>query len=150
MSWNASEGAASYQYCFNSDQLTCNWIDAAGTTAALGGLTRGATYYWQVRAVNPSGQTLADGGGWWSFTVTTVVTLVDSSATNFRAGQVGTCRVDAYNGDGAVQLPMTVEEGFTGPDVPTGWTPASATASSPGRSCGRGGRPARLRDGYAL
>ena len=34
----------------------------------LSGLSHATTYWWQVRAVNAGGQTMADGGTWWRFT----------------------------------------------------------------------------------
>ncbi len=46
---------------------------STGTTnsASLTGLGPN-TYYWQVRAINGSGTTYADGGTWWSFTTAPV------------------------------------------------------------------------------
>jgi len=48
--------------------VTGGWVNAAGTSYALSGLSHATTYWWQVRAVNAGGQTLADGGVWWRFT----------------------------------------------------------------------------------
>jgi hypothetical protein len=46
-----------------------SWVNAGGSTSAdLSGLAEDTTYYWQVRAINTSGQTEADAGSWWSFT----------------------------------------------------------------------------------
>ncbi len=72
--WGASSGAVSYEYCVNasSNNTTCDsaWISTGSTPSATPtGLTPGASYYWQARAVNPQGTTVADGGLWWSFTV---------------------------------------------------------------------------------
>jgi len=122
LSWSASQGATGYRYCLETQQTTCNWIVTGATSVSLSSLPHGTTYYWQVQAVNDYGQTPAEGTSWWSFTTTTLVTLIDSTTADFGAGQVGTCRLDTYNGDGALELPLTVEESFTGPDVPTGWT----------------------------
>ena len=44
------------------------WPNGGGTARALTNLPSG-TYYWQVRAQQPSGMTDANGGTWWSFTV---------------------------------------------------------------------------------
>ena len=72
LSWGASSNAASYQYCIDTtNNNTCNatWV-STGTarSAVLATLSRSTTYYWQVRAVNASGQTLANSGTWWRFT----------------------------------------------------------------------------------
>jgi len=73
LSWGASSGATSYEYCIDtSNDSTCNtsWVStAASTSVGLSGLTPAASYYWQVRANNASSTTNADGGTWWSFTV---------------------------------------------------------------------------------
>jgi len=74
LSWTPSTGAASYEYCVHADAAGCvspaAWT-SAGTDASVGlsGLTPGATYYWQVRAVNGPAITPADGDIWWSFSV---------------------------------------------------------------------------------
>jgi hypothetical protein len=72
LSWGVSSGADSYEYCIDtSDNGACDasWI-STGTaqSAALSGLTANTAYYWQVRAINTGGTTLADGGTWWPFT----------------------------------------------------------------------------------
>ncbi len=70
LTWGASNGAASYEYCVDTTaNAACDTSWTATTIErALSGLTTGTTYTWQVRAVNGSGTTLADGGLWWSFT----------------------------------------------------------------------------------
>lgn len=82
LSWGASSGAASYEYCYDTtNDSTCGgtWISAGtNTSAALTGLSTNTTYYWQVRAINPTGTTYANNtlpypppgsvGIWWSFT----------------------------------------------------------------------------------
>jgi hypothetical protein len=71
LTWGASTGATGYEYCLDTTaNAACDtsWTTAATASAALGGLTPATTYSWQVRAVNGSGTTLADGGAWWSFT----------------------------------------------------------------------------------
>jgi hypothetical protein len=72
LSWAASTGATSYEYCSAKTQLACTnmtWISTTATTAAISGLTNG-TMFWQVRAKNTSGiTTLADNGTYRTFTV---------------------------------------------------------------------------------
>ena len=73
LSWGASSNAASYEYCIdttNNNACDGSWVStSAATNASLSGLTLGATYYWQVHAINAQGTTDADGGSWFSFTV---------------------------------------------------------------------------------
>ncbi len=82
LSWSASSNAASYQYCVDSTPMSgsrvCHipstgvstgWVSASSTTAAVSGLIAGKTYYWQVSAYNAPYGTYADGGTWFSFTV---------------------------------------------------------------------------------
>ena len=55
LSWEASSGATSYEYCYDtSNDNTCsNWTSTAtATTASLSSLSNSTTYYWQVRANN--------------------------------------------------------------------------------------------------
>jgi M6 family metalloprotease-like protein len=68
LSWETSTNAVSYEYCY-ATSTTCptnGWKATTSTSATLTGLTRGTTYYWQVRAKNPSA-TVDANGGWWSF-----------------------------------------------------------------------------------
>ena len=73
LSWGSSSNAASYEYCVdatNNNACDGSWgSTSAATNANLSGLTLGATYYWQVHAINAQGTTDADGGSWFSFTV---------------------------------------------------------------------------------
>jgi 2',3'-cyclic-nucleotide 2'-phosphodiesterase (5'-nucleotidase family) len=72
LSWNTSDGATSYEYCYSSVAGPCTKWNSVGanTSATLSGLAADYTYYWQVRAVDAGGATEADGGTWWSFTTT--------------------------------------------------------------------------------
>jgi hypothetical protein len=69
LGWGASSGASSYEYCLDAtNNSACDGVwQAAASGVTVSGLTTGATYYWQVRALNGGGATLADGGTWWSF-----------------------------------------------------------------------------------
>jgi len=69
--WAASTNAASYEYCYdttNDNACATRWV-SVGTarTAALSGLARSTTYFWQVRAVNGAGTVQANSGTWWKF-----------------------------------------------------------------------------------
>lgn len=72
LSWGASNGAASYEYCL-SDSASCSiWTpNGASTSVTLYDLTGGATFYWQARAKDGGGAVIAyaDGaeGAYWEF-----------------------------------------------------------------------------------
>ncbi len=80
LSWGASSGATSYDYCYdttNNSACDVSWISTgANTSIALSGLSYSTTYYWQVRATNAQGTTYANNGTWWRFT--TVTPLLDA------------------------------------------------------------------------
>jgi hypothetical protein len=82
LSWSVSSNAASYQYCVDSTPMSgsrvCHipsagvstgWVSASSTTATGSGLIAGKTYYWQAYAYSAPYGTNADGGTWFSFTV---------------------------------------------------------------------------------
>lgn len=85
LSWETSSEATSYEYCLDtSNNSACNasWISTGSDTSALVvGLSLGTTYYWEVRARNPAGTTLADGGAWWSFATQDTTASFRSTAT---------------------------------------------------------------------
>jgi hypothetical protein len=72
LSWEASDGATSYEYCYSSAPGPCSNWNPVGTnmSVTLTDLAAGYTYYWQARAVNPGGPTDANAATWWSFTTT--------------------------------------------------------------------------------
>ena len=74
LSWGASSNATSYEVCIdktNNNACDGSWASmGAETSASTTGLTLGTTYYWQVHAINTQGTTDADGGSWFSLTVT--------------------------------------------------------------------------------
>jgi hypothetical protein len=74
LSWGMSSGAASYEYCYATTSGCTDWISAGtSTSAALSGLSNNQVYFWQVRAVNPDGNTLANAGAYWSFTTMALI-----------------------------------------------------------------------------
>ena len=73
LQWNASSTPnVTYQYCLRSNKADCpgpKWISAgANTNVIVSGLSPNTRYYWQVRAVDTSGNTEADSNQWWQFT----------------------------------------------------------------------------------
>jgi hypothetical protein len=76
LSWAASSGVTFYEYCFDTtnDGACTTWVNnGTATSVALGTLSAGTTYYWQVRAYNSFGTTFADGSStaYWGFTTGT-------------------------------------------------------------------------------
>jgi hypothetical protein len=71
LSWQASSGATSYEYCIDvTGNATCDgsWVSAGGqTTASI--IAPANTYWWQARARNATGTTDAT-GGWSTFSAT--------------------------------------------------------------------------------
>ncbi len=83
LTWASSSGATSYQYCFSPDYNDNNCAHLGGwknvgnvTTYTLpndSNFIWGNRYYWQIRASNGSGTTLANDGAWWTFTTANLV-----------------------------------------------------------------------------
>jgi hypothetical protein len=109
LSWNSSPGATSYQYCIspNINDNNCvflgGWKDVGNVTSYTlpndPKFIWGNTYYWQIRASNGGGTTLADAGIWWTFTTANLVgraTLV--SPTGAISGSTLTYRWNQVNG----------------------------------------------------
>ena len=64
LAWDASFAATSYEYCYTRLVIyvvpCTTWLPTGTTTTAnISGLSDGATYYWQVRAINTFGTTHA-------------------------------------------------------------------------------------------
>jgi hypothetical protein len=73
LSWDASTGATSYDYCYEvyDGDSTCDgsWTNTGLTYANLIGLNYGQQYEWQVVAKNSNpSPTEANSGTWWTFT----------------------------------------------------------------------------------
>jgi hypothetical protein len=66
LSWAASVRATSYEYCFAPSAAACtNWKSvAAARTVTVRSLARNRAYYWNVRAKNTAGITVANGSVW--------------------------------------------------------------------------------------
>ena len=77
LDWGSSSGALKYYYCIdtsNNNNCDTGWQDVGTATyKTLSGLSAGTTYYWQARANNNGGETFANSGSWWSFTVSAPV-----------------------------------------------------------------------------
>ncbi len=87
LSWTASTGATSYEYCYDTtnDNACSNWQDnGIATSKVLSGLAPNTTYYWHVRAVNAGGTIYSDGAStaFWSFTNLSNLPPTDLSLSN--------------------------------------------------------------------
>ncbi|MBV6396821.1 MAG: hypothetical protein HFACDABA_02423 [Anaerolineales bacterium] len=83
--WDTAPNALSYEYCIDTtnDNACSTWVSTgAVTNVTLNGLTRGATYYWQARALNETGITYANGdaAAFWSFRITNAPAEFDKIA----------------------------------------------------------------------
>ncbi len=66
LKWNASPYATTYDYCLSTTTTCTTWVNVGNVTSkAITGLKAGTLYYWQVRARNLIGTTVA--GNLWSF-----------------------------------------------------------------------------------
>jgi hypothetical protein len=64
LSWGASNGAASYEYCLSGSASCSSWTsNGASTSVTLHDLTGGATFYWQIRAKDGGDNVIA----YWQF-----------------------------------------------------------------------------------
>ena len=71
LNWNATVGATSYEYCIALSNAACKTWNSTGMRVShtVTGLVHGSRYYWQVRARNADGNTVADSGTSWQFDV---------------------------------------------------------------------------------
>lgn len=71
LTWQPSAGATNYDICIATSIRGCtNWTSMEDYTAAYTtGLSNNTTYYWQIRAKNSNGRTIANSGTHWRFTV---------------------------------------------------------------------------------
>jgi subtilisin family serine protease len=66
LSWAASGVATSYEYCLATSAAACTNWKSVGTarSVTVRSLARNRTYFWNVRAKNTAGTTVANGGIW--------------------------------------------------------------------------------------
>lgn len=83
LSWAASRGATSYQYCIATTASACTNWRSVGTvrSVTIRNLARNKAYYWNVRALNLYGSTVANGSA-WKFTTTNAPALFNKSGSN--------------------------------------------------------------------
>jgi hypothetical protein len=136
LSWGASAGATSYEYCYDTtnDNNCTGWASTGSNTSiALNGLSEGTTYYWQVRAKNTGGTTYADGSetAHWSFTTMTSIippgsfskTAPENTATNVSINPILTWGTST-NATSYEYCYDTIDD-----DSCTGWTTTGSATS---------------------
>jgi serine protease len=65
LTWTASANATSYQVCISTSQTCSSWLNAGTSTSVMVSSLKGRTsYFWQVRALNSSGTTVASEASW--------------------------------------------------------------------------------------
>src|SRR5262249_11871973 len=104
LSWASSPGAASYEYCIdtiNNNNCDTFWFPVSATTALVGGLAPGTTYWWQVRARTGSNFTEANNNAWWSFS-TTATHVTVAAASNGASAFASLIFGSGYGPDGAI------------------------------------------------
>ncbi|HEY5999473.1 MAG TPA: Ig-like domain-containing protein [bacterium] len=139
LSWSASSGATSYEYCCDTDGgdiCPGGWTSAdAGTSVGVSGLNTNTTYSWQVRARNASGTTDADAGARWSFRTANLPPVLgpvgDKASTEGKALQFSLTANDPDSGTleyGAAAMPSGA---VLDPDTGAfSWTPGYDQAGS--------------------
>jgi hypothetical protein len=77
-------------------------------------------------------------GDTWTFTTGSLASKVtDTSIADFNQGFLENCAVDATIGDGALKLPVTMDENFSGTGLPGDWT-STAWSGGGGTTVGGG------------
>jgi hypothetical protein len=79
LSWQSAsgQGTVQYDYCIKTVNAPCSgseWVNVGtATNSGVLSLNPGTIYYWQARACDANGCTLADAGSFWSFQTAQVV-----------------------------------------------------------------------------
>jgi hypothetical protein len=82
LTWSSSDGATSYQYCYDtSGNSSCDtgWQVTSNISVELGTLISSTTYYWQVLASDGVITVEADSGAWYSFTTESSIPAAPSN-----------------------------------------------------------------------
>ena len=118
ITWTTNEPANSrVDYGTAPDALTQYATNGALVTShslPLTGLTAGTTYYYRVTSVDAATNSATSPtapAAPLTFT-TPVLPLGDDTTADFNAGTLNSCVADATIGDGAVRLPLTIDEDF--------------------------------------
>jgi hypothetical protein len=138
ITWNTDEPSDSLvQYGTTPNILGLSGSSAALVTAhtiTLTSLVADTTYYYRVTskdAANNSTTSPVSGNAPASFATPPIThTLTDTTTSDFTAGTLNSCVADATIGDGALRLPLTIDENFSGMLLPNGWSSTSWTGGA--------------------
>jgi len=132
-----SDGTATITW--TTDEPSTSHVDY-GTTSALGqsannsalvtshsitlfGLTPNTIYYYRVSSTDAANNSATSPVAPGTLTFTTPsIPLGDDTAADFALSTLGTCVADGSIGDGALRLPSTIDEAFSGSTLPPEWT----------------------------
>ena len=148
VTWTTNEPSDLFvQYGTTPDTLALSANSTALETShsiTLTGLSTDTTYYYRVTskdAANNSSTSPLLGDPPASFTTPPVIyTLTDTTVADFNAGSTLACVVDGSIGDGALRLPLVMDENFSGTSLPEGWTSDSGTPWTGGTASVSGGQ----------
>ncbi len=103
---------------------TVSYEDGVATLDPSADLAPSTTYDVTVAAsvADLVGNTLGADDTWSFTTAAQILSLTDTTVADFNAGTVGACTVDDSVGNGALRLPGTIEENFSGTTLPAGWS----------------------------
>ncbi len=101
LSWQPSINASTYEYCISTSATCTNWISTGtNTQVSLNDLQYGTTYFWQVRAINTNGNTMAI-GDYWKFTTRANTeqtnTAIAAQIQTFVAGKKQTATANIFH-----------------------------------------------------
>ncbi len=165
--WNTSAYADNYQYCIDTvDNNDCDTLwepnpGTSNTSIGITGLAAETTYYWQVRAVNSTGATMADGNAWWSFRTTGLLTLrstgaqdgwvLESSESSNKGGTMNSAATTLRLGDDAAKKQYRSILSFaTGAALPDEAVITKVTLKIKKQGVVGGGNPAATFGGFIL
>jgi len=133
LTWGASTYATSYEYCYDTsnDNACSSWVNVGSATSApIGPLAYGTTYYWQVRAVNSLGTTYANGAAtaYWAFTTGNLPgAFSKTSPSNGATGQLTSVNLNWGTSTGANSYDYCYDT--TNDNACSGWTSNGAATS---------------------
>jgi hypothetical protein len=138
LQWDPSSQGVSYEVCYDqTPDSICdqnNWYPvSSGTAYDLSGLSYGATYYWQVRAINAEGVTTeADNGTWQSFTTMQQPpqAFTKSSPTDERNSEPVNLTLQWAASNGAVTYEYCVSLTSGSCDPQPGWHSSASTSAA--------------------
>ncbi|MBC6939501.1 MAG: hypothetical protein D8M55_01030 [Chloroflexi bacterium] len=132
----------------------------SNTSIGITGLAAETTYYWQVRAVNSTGATMADGNAWWSFRTTGLLTLrstgaqdgwvLESSESSNKGGTMNAATTLRLGDDAAKKQYRSILSFATGAALPDEAVITKVTLKIKQQGIVGGGNPAATFGGFIL